>query len=97
MNIAVFVTFVIYSYLILAASTASIIGVFFPSPNNAPLPFCSPVKEHLGGWGWTGASVNTDEVTHNLDYRHTLTQKSPQGGIPDHGMAFSPPDLELPK
>lgn len=69
---------------------------FVPSPNNAPLPFCSPVEEHLGGWGWTGASVHTDEVIYNLDYRHKHTnEKEPHWGIPDHGMAFSPADLEL--
>lgn len=78
MNIAVFVIFVIYSDLILAASTASVIGVLFLLQTNAPLPFCSPVEEHLGGWGWTGASVNTDEVIHNLDTdRNTQIKKEP--------------------
>lgn len=50
-------------------------GCFVPSPNNAPLLCCSPVKEHLGSWGWTGASVSTDEVIHNSDYRQTHTNK----------------------
>lgn len=52
---------------------------FVPCPDNAPFPFCSPVMEHLGGWGWTGASVNTDEVIHNLDYRqkHTTRKEPP--------------------
>lgn len=52
---------------------------FVPSPNNAPLPFYSPVKEHLGGWSLTRASVNTVEIIHNLDNRqtHTNTKEPP--------------------
>lgn len=79
MNIAVlYLAFI--PDLTLAASTASVIGFFVPSPNsNATLPFCSPVKEQLRCWSWTGASVNTDEVIHNLDCRQTYTNiKEPQ-------------------
>lgn len=72
---------------------------FVPAPNNAPLPFCSPVEEHLGGWGWTGASVSTDEVFHNLDYRqkHTNRKRAPAEASQTMGWHSLQQTWNLPK
>lgn len=74
MNIEVFLVFGIYRRFNMCSQYCLHHRFFVPSSNNsAPLPFCSPIKEQLRGWSWTGASVDTDEVIHNLDYRQTLT------------------------